>query len=776
MGRKGKFQDQAVKGPGRKAKKQKDPVFPEHLKGDGETKTLTRRQKQRARKRQLKLQRSLEHHFKKNIKKNTKNEENEAVGSDVNISDLTKKLVKKTKINGSSNVKPLILKPAKNVETRKPKLFDSDSGSEKEDDESGDEESGDEEVETLNDVDYESDGIEDDDFGNEAMEEDDDESKGSDSDSDDDDDDDGKGAKDDLLPIERSSKKLLKKLKKDKEEDEKELLLNVATQDVFEFPEDLSAEAMNLQDIQQRIKDVVIVLLDFKRLRDPNRSREEYVSLLVNDLCTYYSYNHFLMERLMQLFPLNDLLEFLEASEVQRPLTIRTNSLKTRRRDLAQALINRGMNLDPLGKWTQVGLVVFTSQVPLGATPEYLAGHYMIQGASSMLPVMALAPQPGERVLDMCAAPGGKASHIAAVMKNTGVLFANDMKRDRTKAIAGNFHRLGIVNSVITTYDGRQFPKVLKGFDRVLLDAPCTGTGVISKDPSVKTNKDDMDIQKCCTLQKELILAAIDCLDAHSQSGGYLVYSTCSILPEENEWVVDFALRKRDVKIVPTGLDFGTEGFTNYRQFRFHPAMNLTRRFYPHTHNMDGFFVAKLKKFSNAVKDVKQNTEEIPSSKRKQDSPDKSNKKMKVATSENDGKLNSVSIQKNFQKKKKKGKKKKDNAFPQETNETSATLSSDGKEGNKRKKGKKGKQGKKGEKKQGMVKKENNSNSRTDLTPNLSEHSSEGGAGIKQVKKNKKTVPSKKVKGVAKPKFKVRTAKPFLKGVKKQKKEANVKT
>lgn len=176
------------------------------------------------------------------------------------------------------------------------------------------------------------------------------------------------------------------------------------------------------------------------------------------------------------------------------------------------------------------GLVIFSSQVPIGATPEYLAGHYIIQGASSLLPVMALAPQEKERILDMCAAPGGKASHIAAVMKNTGVLFANDVNVERTRAIVGNFHRMCVLNSIVCSYDGRKFPKVLKGFDRVLLDAPCTGTGVVSKDPSVKTNKDEKDIQRCVNLQKELILAAIDCLNASSPTGGYLVYSTCSVL------------------------------------------------------------------------------------------------------------------------------------------------------------------------------------------------------------------------------------------------------
>ena len=245
----------------------------------------------------------------------------------------------------------------------------------------------------------------------------------------------------------------------------------------------------DLSEIKERINDYVRILDDFSNRRDGNKSRESYLKTLKNDLMIFYGYNEFLMGKFMDLFNVSELIEFLEASQVERPLTIRTNTIKTRRRDLAQALINRGVNLDPIGKWSKVGLVIYDSQVPIGATPEYLAGHYMIQGAASLLPVMALAPQENERILDMCSAPGGKSTHIASLMKNTGILFANDSQKERLTSVIGNVHRLGITNTVVSCYDGRFFSKVMTGFDRILLDAPCSGTGVIAKDQAVKFNK-----------------------------------------------------------------------------------------------------------------------------------------------------------------------------------------------------------------------------------------------------------------------------------------------
>ena len=255
------------------------------------------------------------------------------------------------------------------------------------------------------------------------------------------------------------------------------------------------------------------------------------------------------------------------------------------------------MVLEPVGKWTKVGLQIFESAVPLGATPEYLAGKYMLQAASSFLPVMALCPQPDERILDMAAAPGGKTTYISALMKNTGTIFANDSNKARSKALIGNIHRLGVRNTIICSHDARQFPKVIGGFDRVLLDAPCTGTGVIAKDPSVKTNKTESDFLRLPHLQKQLLLAAIDSVDHASKTGGYIVYSTCSVTIEENEAVVQYALTRRpNVRIVETGLTFGVEGFKAFEGKKFDGKMKFARRFYPHKYNVDGFFVCKLKK------------------------------------------------------------------------------------------------------------------------------------------------------------------------------------
>eukprot|EP00968_Pinguiococcus_pyrenoidosus_P027946 scaffold7577_cov248-Pinguiococcus_pyrenoidosus.AAC.2 len=421
----------------------------------------------------------------------------------------------------------------------------------------------------------------------------------------------GDDEQDELLPFEREAREIDAREAQEAEEADAELRRATveADQAHFHLPTsaELEEESRNAEDgpalppkeLRQRIDDIVNVLADFRARAEAGRSRSEYVEQLQRDIAEYFGYLPELCELLMSQFSVAEAVEFFEASDRPRPMVIRCNTLKTRRKELARTLIKRGVVLEPLASWSKVGLKITESSVPIGATPEYLGGHYMLQSAASMCPVMALAPQPGERIVDMSSAPGGKASYCAQLMQNDGVIFANDLSAARQKATAANLQRLGVRNAIVAVNDGRKVPSIMAGFDRALLDAPCSGTGVISRDQTVKLSRTRKDIQRTAHLQKELLLAAIDAVSAKSKTGGIIVYSTCSVTVFENEAVVNYALERRDVKLVDTGLDHGKPGFTRNGKHRFHPSVTLTRRFYPHVHNMDGFFVAKFKKLSN---------------------------------------------------------------------------------------------------------------------------------------------------------------------------------
>ena len=358
---------------------------------------------------------------------------------------------------------------------------------------------------------------------------------------------------------------------------------------------------MNPTSVRERIDYALEILADFKSREDKSQSRVDIIAALSKDLSEYYGYINELSDFLLDLFSPSECVEYMDASDRPRPMVIRTNTIKSTRKDLMEALSKRGSTLEAV-EWSKVAIKVTESSVPIGATPEYLAGYYMLQSAASLNPVMALAPQPGERILDMASAPGGKTSYIAQLMKNSGTIIANDLKPQRQKATVANLHRMGVKNAIVCFYDGRKIPKIMKGFDRVLLDAPCSGLGVISRDQTVKLQRTFKDIQRIAHLQKELLCAAIDAVDPTSKTGGIVVYSTCSISSEENEQVVNYILQKRFVRLVETGLEVGKPGLTRHKERRFHPSLALTRRFYPHVHNMDGFYVAKLQKYANGVR------------------------------------------------------------------------------------------------------------------------------------------------------------------------------
>ena len=410
----------------------------------------------------------------------------------------------------------------------------------------------------------------------------------------------------DMLEVERQSRLLDREMEIEKKEAEEEMRRTIAENtEIFHLPtqEELDDEEDRVvppSELRERIDCILEVLASFKTRREPGRARSDYIDQLQSDLAELFGYLPELVEHFLSMFGPAETLEFLTASDQPRPLVIRTNTLKARRKDLAAALLKRGVTLDPLANWSKVGLKISESPVPIGATPEYLSGHYMLQSAASLCPVMALSPQPNDKVLDMSAAPGGKTSYIAQLMRNTGTIVANDLKPDRQKATVANMHRLGVRNVITCAYDGRKLGKLWPNkFDRILLDAPCSGLGVISRDPSVKVQRTMADVHRTVVLQKEILLSAIDALSC-KKGGGRMVFSTCSVSVAENEEVVNYALSKRDIRLLDTGLDFGKPGFTRYQQKRFHPSLNLTRRFYPHVHNFDGFYVAKIQKISNA--------------------------------------------------------------------------------------------------------------------------------------------------------------------------------
>ncbi|EPR79944.1 Nop2 protein, NOL1/NOP2/sun family protein, partial [Spraguea lophii 42_110] len=299
------------------------------------------------------------------------------------------------------------------------------------------------------------------------------------------------------------------------------------------------------------------------------------------------SYSNFFREKLSELFNKDELDAFLEESEKSRPLVIRCNSRLIKRKELSKLLIGRGMDVDGL-EWNDSALIIYKSEVPVGATPEYLAGYYFIQGASSLLPVLSLDVKENLDILDMCASPGGKTTYIAELMNNTGTIYANEINKLRIPALANNIQRMGVTNCIVTQEDALKLE--IKKVDRVLLDAPCSGTGTISKDKNVK-NLQKIEFNRLVELQRKLILSGFDKLNRN----GILVYSTCSVFVEENEWVVDYLLRTRkDAKIVDIPVNIGKDGITDYRGLHFHPSIKKCRRIYPHVHNMDGFFVAKI--------------------------------------------------------------------------------------------------------------------------------------------------------------------------------------
>lgn len=309
-------------------------------------------------------------------------------------------------------------------------------------------------------------------------------------------------------------------------------------------------------------------------------------------LAQKYGYREFMVERYLTLFGENTE-RFLKGNDAPLPKTIRVNTLAASPEDVTSRLRAKGIQLESVNG-LPYAFHVREAPVPVGATPEYLLGYYMLQSPASMWAIEVLNPQPGQLVLDMCAAPGGKTTLIAQLMENQGALLATDISRDRIRSLRSNLSRLRVENTLAIRMDAARLSETGIQADAVLLDAPCTGEGLIPVDPSRKQSRTVEDITTLVKVQQKLILAASQLL----RVGGVLVYSTCSFAPEENEEIIDFALHQCPVRITETELPLGDPGLTEAFGRQLDKSLHRTRRFYPYKHRMEGFFICKMVKFA----------------------------------------------------------------------------------------------------------------------------------------------------------------------------------
>ncbi|MHA1595358.1 MAG: NOL1/NOP2/sun family putative RNA methylase [Candidatus Baldrarchaeia archaeon] len=315
-----------------------------------------------------------------------------------------------------------------------------------------------------------------------------------------------------------------------------------------------------------------------------------YLSEKANELAKKYGYLPYIIERYLLLFGERETLSLLEANERGLNPVIRCNTLRADPSDLYNSLSARGVRLR-VSKWVDYAFEVLNAPFSLASTPEYLLGHFYIhRGPATLLPPIVLMPEPGDVVIDMAAAPGGKTSHLAQIMKNKGVIIAIDIDKRRMKSLRSNLSRLGIENVIAIRMDARRVYELGLKANKILLDAPCSGEGLIPIDKSRKKSRTLEDIKYCSKLQEELLRSAIKCLE----EGGEIVYSTCSIAPEENEFVIDKMLKEFPLKVVRIDLD-GDPGFTEAFGMKLDKSLRHARRLYPHKHLTEGFFICKLR-------------------------------------------------------------------------------------------------------------------------------------------------------------------------------------
>ena len=263
---------------------------------------------------------------------------------------------------------------------------------------------------------------------------------------------------------------------------------------------------------------------------------------------------------------------------------VRTNSIKISPKDLERRLEMIGT----IEKMEIEGGFWVRSEKNLSKTVEHILGYFFLQNASSMLPPLFLDLEQ-DVVLDLCASPGSKTTQMAAIMQNKGVIIANDITYKRLKALRGNLQRCGVMNTVVAKMRGENFWKTGIKFKKILLDAPCSGTGTMN--PRILQETSERSVRMLSNVQKKLLFSAAKCLD----DDGVIVYSTCSLEPEENEENVDFAVKELGLKTEKIDFKNGRQPVMEWQGKKFSEEVANAVRIMPNEKN-EGFFICKLRK------------------------------------------------------------------------------------------------------------------------------------------------------------------------------------
>jgi len=297
--------------------------------------------------------------------------------------------------------------------------------------------------------------------------------------------------------------------------------------------------------------------------------------------------------------------EFLACYDRPNERGLRINTLKLPLDGSGALSALLGLPLEPV-PFAREGFRVTDPDAHPGLSPWHHAGAYYMQEPAAMSAVTALDPQPGERVLDMCAAPGGKTTQTAARMGNTGLLWANEYVRSRTQPLLSNIERLGLRNTVVSSLHPDRIADALEGcFDRVLVDAPCSGEGMFRRDPVAISEWSPEHVRTCAARQAGILDSAARCV----AEGGVLVYSTCTFAPEENEQtVVSFLERHEDFYIEPIAEQFGSSGLSVDDRY----DTTLARRIYP-MDGGEGHFVVRMRRRGDASSVSRRGTAAAPS-------------------------------------------------------------------------------------------------------------------------------------------------------------------